>query len=210
VTVLHDRLVGEAHTRLRYFCSPHHQESALYPFITQLERAAGFAREDSVETRLDKLAALLAAASPPVEDAALLVDLLSLPAEQRYPPLALSLRRKKERTFEALVRHLVGLARRQPVLFVCEDLHWIDPSSRDLLDRTIESAARLPVLVVATHRPEFVPPWSRLPQVTTMTLSRFDRRVGAALVERVPECGYDRPFQSAAATDHSSAPMLAW
>ena len=185
VSVLHDRLVGEAHTRLRYFCSPHHQDSALYPFIAQLERAAGFAREDSVETRLDMLEALLAAASPPVEDIALLADLLSLPAEQRYPPLALSPQRKKEKTFEALVRQLVGLSRRQPVLFICEDLHWIDPSSRELLDRTIERAASLPVLLVATHRPEFVPPWSGLPQVTTMTLSRFDRRDGATLVERI-------------------------
>jgi predicted ATPase len=81
------------------------------------------------------LKALLAAASPPVEDMALLADLLSLPAEQRYPPLALSPQRKKEKTLEALVRQLVGLSRRQPVLFVCEDLHWIDPSSRELLDR---------------------------------------------------------------------------
>jgi class 3 adenylate cyclase/predicted ATPase len=182
---LHDQLVGEAHTRLRYFCSPHHQDSALYPFITQLERAAGFAREDTVETRLDKIEALLAPASPPFEDFALLAELLSLPAEPRYPPLGLSPQRKKDKTFEALLRQLEALASRQPVLFICEDLHWIDPSSRELLDRTIDRAASLPVLLVATHRPEFVPPWSGLPQVTTMTLSRFDRRAGTAMVEQI-------------------------
>jgi class 3 adenylate cyclase len=185
VSALHDRLAGGAHTRLRYFCSPHYQESALYPFIAQLERAAGFAREDAVETRLDKLAALLAPTSPPVENMALLADLLSLPPEQRYPPLRLSPQRKKEKTFEALLRQLESLAARQPVLFVGEDLHWIDPSSREFLDRMIERAAGLPVLLVATHRPEFVPPWSGLPQVTTMNLARFDRHAGAAIVEQI-------------------------
>ena len=187
VGVLHDRLAGEAHTRLRYFCSPHHQDSALYPFITQLERAAGFAREDTVETRLDKLEALLAPASPPLEDFTLLAELLSLPAEPRYPPLGLSPQRKKDKTFEALLRQLETLAARQPVLFICEDLHWIDPSSRELLDRTIDRAAGMPVLLVTTHRPEFVPSWSGLPQVTTITLSRFDRRAGTAMVEQIAD-----------------------
>jgi predicted ATPase/class 3 adenylate cyclase len=185
VSVLHDRLSGEAHTRLRYFCSPHHQDSALHPFIAQLERAAGFAREDTVETRLDKLQALVAPASPSIEDLALLAELLSLPAELRYPQLTLSPQAKKERTFVALLRQLEWLTARQPVLFICEDLHWIDPSSRELLDRTIERAASLPVLLVVTFRPEFVPPWSGLPQVTTMTLARFDRRAGAAMVKQI-------------------------
>ncbi|MBV8334257.1 MAG: AAA family ATPase, partial [Alphaproteobacteria bacterium] len=185
VDALHDRLAGEPHKRLRYFCSPPHQDSALYPFITQLERAARFEREDRVETRLDKLEALLGPASPPREDFALLAELLSLPAEPRYPPLGLSPQRKKDKTFEALLRQLEALARQHPVLFICEDLHWIDPSSRELLDRTIDRAKGLPVLLVATHRPEFVPPWSGLPQVTTITLARFDRRVGTAMVEQI-------------------------
>src|SRR5215472_11762280 len=154
VGALHDRLAGEPHTRLRYFCSPHHQDSALYPFITQLERAAGFAREDTVETRLDKLEALLGPAWPLREDFALLAELLSLPAEPRYPPLGLSPQRQKDKTFEALLRQLEALAAEQPVLFICEDLHWMDASSRELLRRTMDLAADLPVLVVATHRSE--------------------------------------------------------
>src|SRR6516162_9780777 len=106
VTALRDRLAGEDHTRVRYFCSPHHQDSALHPFIAQLERAAGFAREDATETRLDKIEALLAPASPPTEDLALFAELLSLPPAPRYPPLAFSPQRKKEETFAALLRQL--------------------------------------------------------------------------------------------------------
>ena len=182
---LHDRITGEPHTRMRYFCSPHHQDSALYPFISHLERAAEFAREDTINSKLDKLDALLGQGSPLPEDFALLAELLSLPAEPRYPPLGLSPQRKKDKTFEALLRQLETLAAKQPVLFICEDLHWMDASSRELLKRTIERVADLPVLVVATHRSEFVPPWDRLPHVTTVTLTRFDQRAGAAMVELI-------------------------
>jgi predicted ATPase len=178
-----DRLAGDDHMRVRYFCAPHHQDSALHPFIAQLERASRFGREDAAETRLDKIEALLAPASPSTEDLALFAELLSLPSERRYSPLALSPQRKKEKTFVALLRQFEALAQEKPVLIVF--LHWIDPSSRELLDRLIERAASLPVFLVATHRPEFVAPWSGLPQVTTMTLSRFDRRAGAAMVERI-------------------------
>jgi class 3 adenylate cyclase len=178
-----DRLEGEDYTRLRYFCSPHHQDSALYPFVAQLERAARFERDDPVEKRLDKLEALLAPASPPAEDVGLLAELLSLPSRCPLPPS--TPQRKREKTFEALLRQLEALARQKPVLMVFEDLHWIDPSSREFLDRTIERIARLPVLLVATFRPEFSPPWSGLLQVTALTLARLDHRTSAAMVERI-------------------------
>ena len=100
---------------MRYFCSPHHQDSALHPIIAQLERAAGFEREDTPEVKLDKLA-VLAPASP--EDGALLAELLSLPTVGRVPPLEFSPQRKKEKTFEALLRRLEGLARQRPVLML--------------------------------------------------------------------------------------------
>jgi class 3 adenylate cyclase/predicted ATPase len=175
-----DRLEGEDYTRLRYFTSPYHQDTALYPFIAPLERAALFARDDPPEKKLDKLEGLLAPASPPAEDVGLLAELLSLPS--RYPLPPSTSQRKREKTFEALLRQLEALARQKPVLMVFEDLHWIDPSSRELLDRMIERVASLPVLLVATFRAEFAPPWAGLPQVTALTLAGLDRRTGAAMV----------------------------
>ncbi len=182
---LRERLAGEAHTRIRYFCSPHHQDSALYPFISQLERAALFEREDPLEKKLDKLEALLAPASPPQEEVGLLAELLSLPAASRYPLPPSTPQRRKEKTFAALLRQMEALARQKPLLIVFEDLHWIDPSSRELLDRMIERLASLRILLLATFRPEFAPPWSGLPQVTAMTIARLDRRTGAAMVESI-------------------------
>src|SRR5262245_23491913 len=152
---LQERIGGESHTRLRYFCSPHHQDSALHPIIAQLERAAGFEREDTPEAKLDKLTAALAPASQ--EDTALVVVLLSLPHEGRFLPLQLSPRRKKEQTFEALLQQLKALARQRPVLMLFEDVHWIDPSSRELLDLVIERVPRLPILLLVTFRAEFQP-----------------------------------------------------
>src|SRR5205807_3952229 len=142
------------HLRLRNFCSPYHQDSALYPFIDQLGRAAGFARDDMPAARLEKLETLLAPAAPPEEDVAFLADLMSLPASERHPLPNLNPQRKKERTLEALIRQLEGLARHQPVVMVFEDVHWIDPSSRELLDLTVERVRNLPVLLIVTFRPE--------------------------------------------------------
>jgi predicted ATPase len=170
---------------LRYFCSPYRQDSALFPFIDQLGRAAGFARDDMPSAKLEKLESLLAHAAPPAEDGALLADLLSLPASQHRPLLDLSPLQKKQRTLEALIRQLEGLARQQPVVMVCEDAHWIDPTSRELLDLTVEHLRNLPVLLLVTFRPEFQPPWTGLPQVTTLTLNRLDRRDRTTLVAQI-------------------------
>jgi class 3 adenylate cyclase/predicted ATPase len=185
VAALQERLHAEPHLRLRYFCSPYHQDSALFPFIDQLGRAAGFARDDRPTTRLEKLEALLARAAPPDEDVAFLADLLSLPASESHPLPNLSPQRKKERTFEALIRQFEGLARRQPVVVVFEDAHWIDPTSRELLDLTVERVRSLPVLLIVTFRPEFQPPWTAQPQVTMLTLNRLDRHDRTALVTQI-------------------------
>jgi hypothetical protein len=165
IVAVQERLQAQPHTRLRYFCSPHHQDSALYPIIGQLERAAGFDREDTFETKRDKLAALLAPASPPREDVALLSELLSLPASDRCPLLDLTPQRRKEKTFDALLRQLEGLARQQPALMIFEDVHWIDATSHELLDLTVARVARWPVLLLITCRPEFASPWTGQPHV---------------------------------------------
>ena len=116
---------------------------------------------------------------------ALIADLLSLPASGRHPLPDLSPQHKKERTLEALIRQLEGLARRQPVLIVFEDAHWIDPTSRELLDLTVERVRSQPVLLVVTFRPEFQPPWTGQPQLTLLALSRLDRRDQTALIGQV-------------------------
>jgi class 3 adenylate cyclase/predicted ATPase len=182
---LEERLRDEPHTRLRYFCSPHHQDSALYPFIAQLERAAGFERDDPATGKLEKLETLLARTAPPDDDVAFLTDLVSLPPSERRPLPNLSPQRKKDLTLEALIRQLEGLARQQPVVMVFEDAHWIDPTSRELLDLTLERVRHLPVLLVVTFRPEFQPPWTGQAQVTMVALNRLDRRDRTTLVEQI-------------------------
>jgi class 3 adenylate cyclase/predicted ATPase len=182
---LAERLHVEPHLRLRYFCSPYHQDSALYPFIDQLGRASGFAHDDPPAAKLEKLEALLARAAPPDEDMAFLVDLLSLPTSGRHALPELSPQRKKERTLEALIRQLEGLARQQPVVMIFEDAHWIDPTSRELLDLTVERVRSLPVLLIVTFRPEFQPPWTGQPRVSMLTLNRLDRDDRTALIQQI-------------------------
>ena len=185
VAALIERLRNEPHLRLRYFCSSYHQDSALYPFIDQLGRAAGFARDDPPAARSEKLDALLALAAPTDEDLALLADLLSLPASERHPLPNLGPQRKKERTLEALLRQLESLACQQPIAMVFEDAHWIDPTSRELLDLTVERVRNLPVLLIITFRPEFQPPWTGQPQVAMLALNRLDRHDRTALIEQI-------------------------
>jgi predicted ATPase/class 3 adenylate cyclase len=180
---LSERIESEPHTRLRYFCSPHHQDSALYPFITQLERAAGFARDDTTEHKVGKFRGLLAPGARGGGEIDLLAELLSLP--NSAADLALSPQRKREMLFEAFLHQLETLARSQPVLMVFEDAHWIDPTSRELLDLTLDRVERMRVLVVVTFRPEFQHAWSGPPHVTMLALNRLGGHDGAALVERL-------------------------
>ena len=186
VRALRGRLESEPHTPLSHYCSPHHQTSPLYPVIGHLERAAGFVADDHSATRLDKLEALLALSSDDVSAVApLLAALLSVETDARYPPLDMSPHRQKERTLEALVNQVLGLATRRPVLALYEDVHWADPTSLELLDLLVDRVQGAPVLVLITFRPEFEPHWMRHAHVTALTLSRLSRRQGAAMVARL-------------------------
>jgi predicted ATPase/class 3 adenylate cyclase len=179
---LQEQLEAEPLVRLRYFCSPHRRDSALFPIISQFERAAGFARDDAPETKLDKLRMLLSQSGDDAKEiGGAIADLLTVPANGHYPPLPDDPRQKRERIFAALVRQLEGLARKQPVLFVFEDAHWSDSTSLDLLDRLVERVRRLPVLMIVTYRPEFEPAWIGQAQVTSLTLSRLGHRETKAL-----------------------------
>jgi class 3 adenylate cyclase len=181
--VLSEHIGGEPHTRLRYFCSPHHQDSALHPFIEQLERAAGFARDDTADTKLAKLQALLASGTADYDDITLLSELLSLPSSATE--LNLSPQRERENLFEAMLGQLEAEARQRPVLMVFEDAHWIDPTSRELLDLAVDRVRRLPVLLAITFRPEFQPPWGGRSHVTSLALNRLGERAGEALVQNL-------------------------
>jgi predicted ATPase len=154
-----EQLQGEPHVRLRHSCSPNHTNSALHPFISQLEHAADFRHDDSAATKLDKLEALLMQSSTDLKkDAGLIAELLSIPTGDRYPKQDLSPQKRKEKTFEALLAQVGGLAAKQPVLIVFEDAHWIDPTSLELLELTVSAVASLPVLLVITFRPSSLRP----------------------------------------------------
>ena len=171
---------------VRFFCSAHHTNSALYPFIRQLERAARFERTDSPDAKLAKIAALLAqSGAAPDQVVPPLANLLSVPADGRYQLPELSPQKRKEMTLEALLTQLTALATRQPVFVAFEDAHWADPTSFELLTLTLERITQLRVLMLITARPEFVPPWPGHAHVTTVSLTRLNRRNGAALIERV-------------------------
>jgi DNA-binding winged helix-turn-helix (wHTH) protein/tetratricopeptide (TPR) repeat protein len=174
---------GEPRSVLRYFCSPYHQDTAFHPFIAQLERAAGFAHDDTPTQRLDKLTNLIAPGGSDRDEVTLITDLLSLPSGAAE--LGLTPQRKREKLLAALLHQLDASTRRQPVLMVVEDLHWSDPSSRELIDLIIERAANLPLLLILTFRPEFQAPWNGLPQVTALILRRLDPHSSAAMVDGI-------------------------
>jgi len=182
---LRERLQKEPHIALRYFCSAHHTNSVLFPFIGQLERAAGFHRSDSPTEKQSKLEALVAQSTADPEHVAVLANLLALPAGDPYRLQELSPQKRKEKTLAALLAQLDGLAARQPILIIFEDIHWIDPTSLELLSAAVEHVPKLRALLLATTRPEFTPPWPSYPHLTTLPLTRLGRREGAALVERV-------------------------
>ena len=180
-----ERLASEPHTRLRYFCSPQHTDSAFYPIISQTERAAGLAHDDTTQAKLDKLDAVLAQTSTPIQDAALFAEMLSLPNDGRYPALDLAPEERRQRTQEALTAQLAGLTRQRPVLMIVEDAHWVDPTSLEVFGRTVDQIKTLPVLLIVTFRPEFNAPWAGRSHVTSLALNRLGEREAAAIIARI-------------------------
>jgi class 3 adenylate cyclase/predicted ATPase len=186
VTALEERIIDEPHALLHYQCSPHHTNSALYPFIAQLERAAGFKADDTPEKRLEKLESLLAASAPRAQDTIpLFAALLSIPFGDRYPKLSPNPVQQRRRTFAALLDQFDRLASQQPILLLFEDAQWADATSLELLNLTVERVRQLPVLAVFTLRPEFEAPWAGLPNVGTLELGRLDRKNVESIVTQV-------------------------
>ena len=180
-----ERLASEPHTRLRYFCSPQHTDSAFYPIIGQMERAAGLAHDDAAQAKLDKLDALFAQTPTSKHDAALFAELLSLPSDGRYPALELTPPQRRQKTMEALGSQMEALTEQNPVLMIFEDAHWTDPTSLEVFGRAVDRIQTLRALLLVTFRPEFAAPWIGRPHVTTLTLNRLARRDIDAMIDRV-------------------------
>ena len=180
-----ERFANEPHTRLRSFCSPQHTDSAFYPIIGQMERAAALSRNDSLEAKLDKLDAMLAQSSTSAQDAALLAEMLSLPNDGRYPAIELTPQQRRQRTLEALVSQIVALSRQNPLLMNFEDAHWTDPTTLELFGRIVDRIPTLCVLLIVTFRPEFEPPWIGRPYVTPLTINRLAEREVGAMIDGV-------------------------
>jgi len=179
-----ERIAGESHRRLQYFCSPQHADSALYPFIGHLERAAGQFHEDRPSAILDRFDAFLAPSALSPEETALLAEMLSLPNDGRYSVLGLTAPQRRQKTLEAIINHIVALTRNDPVLMIFEDAHWSDPSSQDVLKLAIQRLANHPVLLIVTFRPEFASAWTG-PNVTTIALDRLPMSDVGTMIERV-------------------------
>ena len=180
-----ERLATEPHTRLRYFCSPQHTDSAFYPIIGQMERAAGLTHDDTPPAKLDKLDLLLAPTSTPKQEAALFAEMLSLPNDGRYPALDLPPPQRRQRTLEALIAQIEALTRSAPVLMIFEDAHWTDPTSLEAFGRAVDRLRILRALLIVTYRPEFEPPWIGRPHVTALTINRWAERDIDAMIDGV-------------------------
>lgn len=171
---------------LRYDCSPHRTQTALFPVIHQLERAASMRAVDGAAARRDKLDTLLASWSDNLAlDRPLFADLLGVATDTDRAALSLSPQRQKELLLERLTAQITNLATHQPVLLILEDAHWIDQTTREWCDILVDRVRSLPVLLIVTYRPEFAPPWLGQSHVTTLTLNRLGRRHNAAVIRQV-------------------------
>jgi predicted ATPase/class 3 adenylate cyclase len=186
---------AQSYTSLTLQCSPHHTSSALHPIIAYLEREAGFKEDDTPSQRINKLECLLSAtASSTNANVPLFASLLSIPLNEPRPPLPLSPSEQRHRTLAALLDHLEALARRKPVLLLFEDAQWADATSLELLERVAARAAQLPLLTIITMRPGAEHAWLGLPNVSTLTIARLERKHVERMVTRVAD-GRDLPAE---------------
>ena len=182
---LAERLAGQNFVRLQYFCSPYHRNSALHPVIQQFQHAAGLSMDDPVEMKLRKLEFLMRRFGH--RDAMpLLAHLLSIPTGNQYPAVSTDPEERRRAVLIQLVEMLVGLADVQPVLIIAEDIHWIDPTSLEFLQRLIPHIRGLRVLMIVSLRPEFALHWTG-DNVTTLTLSGLNPQQSSDLVRQLTQ-----------------------
>ena len=185
-------VADEGRVEALYQCSPFHVDSALYPIISQLERAADITADDPAEVKLDKLIALLKPVTTRLEEVApLFATLLSISTEGRHSPPDSDPQRRKERILEALIEYLTEQARAAPAVVILEDAHWADPTTLDLFGRIVLRLQELPILLIMTCRPEFKTHWIGHHQVTALILNRLGRRHCREMVSSI--AGKDMP-----------------
>jgi class 3 adenylate cyclase/predicted ATPase len=186
---LAERADAGPHTRLRYFCSSQHTNSTLFPIVAHLERAAGIDPNEAPAGKIAKVETLLrrSGAEWPADDVGLICELLSIPVDGTYHSPDISPRKRKERTLALLIELIETIAAQHPVLMIFEDVHWIDPTSQELLVTVVDRIVDRRVLLVITARPEFVPPWPHHSHISLIALTRLGRRDGAALVDQVAD-----------------------
>jgi class 3 adenylate cyclase len=183
---LRARLEQKGARSLRFHCSPYYVNSAFYPIIDNFERALQFARDDTVEQKLDKLEALVIGQyGRPREDIRFIAAMLSIPCEERYGAVAMTPQKFKDETLRALVDTTEAIARRRPTVELFEDIHWADPTTLEVIELLIHRIRNVPLLVVLTHRPEFSSRWSHYGHVAALTLTKLTRSLGGAMVSRL-------------------------
>jgi class 3 adenylate cyclase/predicted ATPase len=181
-----ESLAGESYMRLRYQCAPYYSNSALHPVIKQLEYACGYATDDPAEVKLDKMETLLAPSTDDLKGSMpFFAAILSIPFEQRYGPLRLTPQQQKERTLEALIEQLLKLSVSQPVMFLFEDAHWSDPTTQELLGQVVERVQDARILMVLTHRPEYLPAWRGHSHITALALNRLSHGQCSEIVDQL-------------------------
>jgi class 3 adenylate cyclase/DNA-binding response OmpR family regulator/predicted ATPase len=181
-----DERNAELYESLKYFGSPHETDASLYAVIGELQRAAGFKRADAASERLVKLTALLEGPGKATgEGVTLIADLLSLPVENGHSVQQLTPQERKQSTLAALLARIEHLAARQPMLVLVEDAHWLDPTSVEFFSVLVEAIPKLPIMMLVTARPEFVPPWPLFAHMTCVTLARLSRESAGLLIRRV-------------------------
>ena len=186
VQMLKVQVADEPHVRWECRCSPYYRHSALYPVIDLFQRILRFQEDEAPDARLRKLEDTLAPYNVPLSEVVpLFASLLSVPLGDHYAPLTLSPERQKQQTLEAVLALLLALAAQRPVLFIVEDLHWIDPSTLELLSLVIDQGPTARLLTVLAFRPEFHPPWTSRAHMTQLTLARLPRSQAEVMVTRV-------------------------
>ena len=186
VQILYERVASEPHVHLECRCSPYHQHSAFYPIVDLVERTAGVDRDETAAAKLSKLEAVIAPlrllVATPVP---LLAALLSIPLGDTYEALSLTPEQQRQRTLTTLLAMVTSWAEQRSVLLVIEDLHWVDPSTREFLDLLIDQVPTLPLCVVLTCRPSFQPPWGLRTYLTPLQLARLSHAHVEAMVKRI-------------------------